>query len=155
VDFAHAAFVCAFLLGLFDNHHGLRLVFAGCGLQRMCHDNCDPEAADSATVRARQCPICVMNASANDQRGGSIDAARIENLVMQLPSQARVRVTMRNGDVFTGTVTERPATQLIRSGVADESINALVRLDDPTAPPWNVYLWLSDIERVETVGAQN
>ena len=42
VDFAHAAFVCAFLLGLFDNHHGLRLVFAGCGLQRMCHDNCDP-----------------------------------------------------------------------------------------------------------------
>jgi len=96
-----------------------------------------------------------MNASANDQRGGSIDAARIENLVMQLPSQARVRVTMRNGDVFTGTVTERPATQLIRSGIANESINAMVRLDDPTAPPWNVYLWLSDIERVETVGAQN
>ena len=96
-----------------------------------------------------------MNASANDQRGKSIDAARIENLVMQLPSQARVRVTMRNGDVFTGTVTERPATQLIRSGIANESINAMVRLDDPTAPPWNVYLWLSDIERVETVGAQN
>ena len=96
-----------------------------------------------------------MNASANHQRGGSLDAARIENLVMQLPSQARVRVTMRNGDVFTGTVTERPATQLIRSGIANESINAMVRLDDPTAPPWNVYLWLSDIERVETVGAQN
>ncbi len=97
----------------------------------------------------------VMNASAHNPRGDYADAARIEHLVMQLPSQARVRITMRNGDVFTGTVTERPATQLVRSGVADESINAMVRLDDPAAPPWNVYLWLSDIERVETVGAQN
>ncbi|HET7063183.1 MAG TPA: DUF3247 family protein [Rudaea sp.] len=97
-----------------------------------------------------------MNAFANNPRGDHADAARIEDLVMQLPSQARVRITMRNGDVFTGTVTERPATQLIRSGVAaDESINAMVRLDDPAAPPWNVYLWLSDIERVETLGAQN
>ena len=99
--------------------------------------------------------MSAMKASANNPRGESIDAARIEDLVMQLPSQARVRVTMRNGDVFTGTVTERPATQLIRTGVAEESTNAMVRLDDPAAPPWNVYLWLSDIERVETVGAQN
>jgi len=97
-----------------------------------------------------------MNAFANNARGDFAGAARIEDLVMQLPSQARVRITMRNGDVFTGTVTERPATQLIRSGVAaDESIDAMVRLDDPAAPPWNVYLWLSDIERVEKVGAQN
>jgi hypothetical protein len=97
-----------------------------------------------------------MNAFANNARGDFADAARIEDLVMQLPSQARVRITMRNGDVFTGTVTERPATQLIRSGVAaDESIDAMVRLDDPAVPPWNVYLWLSDIERVEKVGAQN
>jgi hypothetical protein len=97
-----------------------------------------------------------MNASASNPLGDYADAARIESLVMQLPSQARVRITMRNGDIFTGTVTERPATQLIRNGVAaDESIDAMVRLDDPTAPPWNVYLWLSDIERVETVGVQN
>ena len=99
--------------------------------------------------------MSAMSGSANNPTGESADAARIEDLVVQLPSQARVRITMRNGDVFTGTVTERPATQLIRSGVVDESINAMVRLDDPTAPPWNVYLWLSDIERVETVGAQN
>ena len=97
----------------------------------------------------------VMNASANNPSGDYADAARIEDLVMQLPSQARVRITMRNGDVFTGTVTERPATQLVRSGVAEASINAIVRLDDPSAPPWNVYLWLSDIDRVETIGAQN
>jgi hypothetical protein len=102
-----------------------------------------------------------MNASAHNPRGDYADATRIEELVMQLPSQARVRITMRNGDVFTGTVTERPATQLIRTqltrnGVAaDERINAMVRLDDPAAPPWNVYLWLSEIDRVETVGAQN
>ena len=96
-----------------------------------------------------------MNASANNPRRESADAARIEELVVRLPSQARVRITMRNGDVFTGTVTERPATQLVRSGVAEETINAMVRLDDPSAPPWNVYLWLSDIECVETIGAQN
>lgn len=96
-----------------------------------------------------------MNVSLNNPHGKSADVARIEELVTQLPSQARVRVMMRNGDVFTGTVTERPATQLIRSGVADESVNAVVRLDDPIAPPWNVYLWLSDIERVEKIGVQN
>ena len=99
--------------------------------------------------------MSVMNASASHPRSVPADAARIEELVMRLPSQARVRITMRNGDVFSGTVTERPATQLVRSGLAEESINAMVRLDDPSAPPWNVYLWLSDIERVEMVGPQN
>ena len=92
-----------------------------------------------------------MKATVNSLRAGPADVARIEHLVMKLPSQARVRVVMRNGDVFTGTVTERPATQLIRYGIGEESINAMLRLDDPSAPPWNVYLWLSDIESVETL----
>lgn len=99
--------------------------------------------------------MCGMDAPATNPHREWSEAARIEHLVTQLPSQARVRITMRNGDVFTGTVTERPATQLIRDSFAEESINAMVRLDDPSAPPWNVYLWLSDVERVETVGAQN
>lgn len=92
-----------------------------------------------------------MRAPVRNPRTDPADVARIEELVMKLPSQARVRVVMRNGDVFTGTVTERPATQIVRSGVAEESINAMLRLDDPLAPPWNVYLWLSDIESVETL----
>ncbi len=57
VHFAHAAFVRAFLLRLFDNHPGLRFAFAVCELQRVCHGNCDPEASDSATVRAPRCPM--------------------------------------------------------------------------------------------------
>lgn len=92
-----------------------------------------------------------MRAPVRNLRSDPADVARIEDLVMKLPSQARVRVVMRNGDVFTGTVTERPATQIVRSGMAEESINAMLRLDDPSAPPWNVYLWLSDIESVETL----
>lgn len=108
-------------------------------------------ASDSAPVVGGACPILRMRAPANNPRSEPADVARIEDLVMKLPSQARVRVVMRNGDVFTGTVTERPATQLVRSGIAEESINAMLRLDDPSAPPWNVYLWLSDIESVESL----
>jgi uncharacterized protein DUF3247 len=92
-----------------------------------------------------------MKASVRNSRAEPVDVARIEDLVMKLPSQARVRVVMRNGDVFTGTVTERPATQLVRDGIGEESIDAMLRLDDPAAPPWNVYLWLSDIESVDTL----
>lgn len=77
------------------------------------------------------------------------DIARIEDLVTQLPSQARVRVTMRSGHVIDGTVTERPATQLFEDDAGSEGFNAVVRLDDPASPPWTVYLWLSDIAQVE------
>jgi len=82
-----------------------------------------------------------------------VDIARVEGLVMSLPTHARVRVTTRAGDVLTGTVTERPATQIFRGPDGTEGVNALVRLDDPEAPPWNVYLWLSDIEKVENIDA--
>ena len=77
------------------------------------------------------------------------DIERIEGLVVALPSQSRVRVTLRNGDVICGTVTERPATQVFEDPAGNQGINSVVRLDDPSAPVWEVYLWLSDIERVE------
>src|SRR5947209_4481018 len=38
--------------------------------------------------------------------------ARIENLACELPTHARVRITMQDGDVLAGTVTERPAVML-------------------------------------------
>jgi len=96
-----------------------------------------------------------MSATARNVYNDKSDIARIEALVMRLPSQARVRVTTRAGDVITGTVTERPATQIFRGPDGSEGINALVRLDDPAAPPWNVYLWLGDIEKVESIDAAN
>jgi len=80
---------------------------------------------------------------------------RIEQLVAELPSQARVRVTMCNGDVVSGTVTERPAVQLYEDASGAAGVNAELRLDDPAAPAWSLYVWLGDIARVEQLTRQN
>ena len=77
------------------------------------------------------------------------DIARIEHLVTALPSQAQVRVILHNGDVLRGTVTERPALQLYEDAEGLEGFNGELRLDDPQAPPWQAYVWLGDIARVE------
>jgi hypothetical protein len=77
------------------------------------------------------------------------DIERIEGLVVALPSQSRVRVTLRNGDIISGTVIERPAAQIFEDPAGNQGINSVLRLDDPSAPVWQVYLWLSDIESVE------
>jgi len=77
------------------------------------------------------------------------DIERIEDLVVALRSQSRVRVTLRNGDIISGTVIERPATQVFEDPAGKQGINSVLRLDDPLAPVWKVYLWLSDIESVE------
>ncbi len=77
------------------------------------------------------------------------DIGRIQQLVVELPSQAHVRITMKNGSIITGAVTERPAAQLFENAYGAAGMNARVRLDDPTQPAWNVYVWLGDIKRVE------
>ena len=77
------------------------------------------------------------------------EVARIEQLVKELPSQAQVRVTLHSGDVLSGTVIERPALQLYEDARGIEGFNAELRLDDPRAPPWQAYVWLGDIARVE------
>jgi hypothetical protein len=77
------------------------------------------------------------------------DISRIQRFVVALPSQARVRITMQNGDIIAGTVTERPAAQLFEDASGATGMNAQVRLDDPTAPAWKAYLLLGDIEHVE------
>ena len=80
--------------------------------------------------------------------------SRIEQLVTELPTHARVRVTLRDGRIVTGTVAERPATQLFKDYDGSEGINSVVRLDEPEAPTWSVYLWLSEIAAVEALGAE-
>ena len=77
------------------------------------------------------------------------EVARLERLVTELPSQAQVRVTLRSGDSVCGTVTERPALQLYEDARGVEGFNGELRLDDPVAPPWEAYVWLGDIVRVE------
>lgn len=77
------------------------------------------------------------------------DIDRIERLVTALPSDAQVRIVENNGQVFTGTVIERPAVQLFEDAEGVQGFNAVVRIDDPSAPPWTAYLWLSDIRSVE------
>lgn len=77
--------------------------------------------------------------------------AHIEQLVALLPTHARVRVTLRDGRSVTGTVAERPATQLFEDYDGSEGINSVVRLDDPDAPTWSVYLWLSEIAAIEAL----
>lgn len=79
--------------------------------------------------------------------------AHIEQLVTELPTHAHVRITLRDGRSVTGTVAERPAAQLFKDYDGSEGINSVVRLDDPQAPTWSVYLWLSEIARVEALGA--
>lgn len=76
---------------------------------------------------------------------------RITRLVTEMPTGEVVRIVERNGQIFTGTVVERPCVQLFEDGRGVEGINAVVRIDDPSAPPWSVELWLSDIEAVETL----
>jgi hypothetical protein len=79
--------------------------------------------------------------------------AHIEKLVASLPSQARVRVTLRDGRVVSGTVAERPAAQLFEDYDGTAGVNSVLRLDDPGAPTWTVYLWLSEIARIESLDA--
>jgi hypothetical protein len=83
------------------------------------------------------------------------DIERIEGLVVALPSQSHVRVTLRNGDVISGIVTERPATQVFEDPAGNQGINSVVCLDDPSAPVWQVFVWLSDIDRVEQLPPRN
>lgn len=85
----------------------------------------------------------------------SEEIRRNTRLVTELPSCERVRVVERDGKEFTGTVVERPALQVFEDARGREGINALLRIDDPSAPPWSAELWLSDIRTVESLGHAN
>ncbi|TCO40238.1 DUF3247 family protein [Dokdonella fugitiva] len=58
-------------------------------------------------------------------------------------------VTGNDGQRITGTVVERPALQLFEDAAGNEGFNAVVRIDDPAAPPWTAHVWLSDIGDVD------
>ena len=55
-----------------------------------------------------------------------------------------MRLTLCDGNIVTGSVTERPNVQVFENVHGQEGINGLLRLDNPKH-----YLWLGDIEKVE------
>ena len=81
------------------------------------------------------------------------DIARIEELAVRMTNGTRVRITRRDGEIFTGVVAEIPNVQIFEDADGNEGINAVVRLEEPSVPPWTVYLWLDEIETVETLDA--
>ena len=44
---------------------------------------------------------------------------------------------------------ERPALQLFDDADGVQGFNAMLRLDDPSAPDGTTYLWLGDIRSIE------
>lgn len=76
------------------------------------------------------------------------DIERLQQLVVKLPSQARVIVTTEDGKRVSGTVTERPVVQQFDDPIGRHGVNGQVRLDDPEVPHWQAYVWLSDIRHV-------
>jgi hypothetical protein len=118
---------------------------------RQCGGAANLHAVAFSARFASRVPNAEMARTANRVFTGKGDIDRIESLAVELPSHARVRITLRNGDAISGTVCQRPAAQLFEDAAGNRGINAIVRLADPNVPVWDVYLWLGDIDRIETL----
>lgn len=80
-------------------------------------------------------------------------ASDIERIATEMPTGRPVRIGRRSGHVFTGTVAERPCVQMFEEVHGAEEIHAAMRMDDPSAPPWNAALRLNGIAAVEPLDA--
>lgn len=81
----------------------------------------------------------------------SAASGHIEALTRQLPANARVTVVQKDGTRYTGTVVERPITQVFEGPDGRHGINAVLRLEDPDVPTWNRQVWLDQVARVDTL----
>lgn len=81
-----------------------------------------------------------------------IEIARLETLITQLPSEARVVLTLDDGRELRGTVAVRPTVQLFRDYHGQEGNNALLRLDDADNPAHAQYVWLDQVRKVTPLG---
>lgn len=79
------------------------------------------------------------------------DITRLETLITQLPSGARVAITVTDGSQHVGFVTVRPAIQVLVDANGVEGMNARLRLDDPLEPTWSPTFWVGDITHVQTL----
>jgi hypothetical protein len=84
------------------------------------------------------------------------DIARLEAVALRLPQDARVQVTLEDGDRMTGMVSATPTVQAFFDPNGREGMNALVRLeaflDDGRPHPGGIHdLWLDAIRDVTRV----
>ena len=77
------------------------------------------------------------------------DIKRIEALIEDLPGNAKVTITERDGTISTGMVAVIPGVQVFRDGDGNEGMNAVVRLEDPEQSGVIRTIWLDQIVRVE------
>lgn len=81
------------------------------------------------------------------------EIARLESLVTQLPSEARVVLTLDDGSELRGTVPVQPTIQTFRDASEQEGANALLRLDDLQDPARQHHVWLDRIVKVTRLGS--
>lgn len=74
---------------------------------------------------------------------------RFVDLICHLPGNARVAVTCRDNKRYSGIVCIRPSMQAFRDKSGKEGMNAVLRLEDASAPGGEHRIWLDQIERVE------
>ncbi len=81
------------------------------------------------------------------------EIARLESLVTELPSEARVVLTLDDGSELRGTVSVQPTIQTFRNSDQQEGVNALLRLDDLDDPARQHHVWLDQIVKVTWLGS--
>lgn len=81
------------------------------------------------------------------------DLDAIEQRIVLLDDEARVRVTLDDGAVVEGTVSARPTLEIFRNSDGDEGHNARLRLDDLQRPDVPHYIWVGDVRVIERVAS--
>lgn len=79
--------------------------------------------------------------------------ARLTELVMQLPGNAKVTIEHGDGEVASGIVCVRPTLQSFRDELGREGINGVLRLEDASAPGGERRIWLDRIHSVKPMVA--
>lgn len=74
--------------------------------------------------------------------------AWLQELVIKLPNNARVRLDCKDGTQRTGTVTLRPTTQVFRGPDNVDGLNGVLRFEDDAKPGVEQHIWLDNIVAV-------
>jgi hypothetical protein len=91
---------------------------------------------------------CAMGRTAKRVHRDPGSIARLEEIARELPGGRWVRLHCAGSEI-EGVVAEQPLVQVFYDESGTEGINAVVRLEDPDVPPFDRYVWLDDIDRVE------
>ncbi|MBD9370712.1 DUF3247 family protein [Xanthomonas sp. XNM01] len=83
---------------------------------------------------------------------GTGDIAALEELIVQLPDEARVELSLDDGMTVAGVVAVRPALQVVRDARGEQGFNALLRLDDMANPEHSHWIWLDRIAGIRDLG---